>query len=682
MNEQNNNLNNISGGNPTNQNTTPTTNESQNEALSIMENINTIQPDAVPSVNPTPAPQVQPTVNATPVQQTPVAPTTESLNTNQVEQVAQPVQQTQQTVAQPTQTVQPAQQPVAQPVQTPNVVTEEQPPINPIPIGSSDGTFGPSKPINGTADITSVGFVPAESPAPKKKSKLPLIIGLIVVVILGVVGYFVVYPYVVKTFFNDPINVYTATINGAFKNINNSINEVAHEKAIYDIELSLDSNIEVLKPYSGYKYGANFGIDPKTKNLQLGYSIKTPANIEYSAYSYIKDNKNYERYSTYRDSNGKIGLIYTGETNDQEVSNVFSSFQQLINNYNKVNNEDLNYLTNKLSQLLINSIDKGKLSKEDASITINGNTLKVTNNKYLMDLDNKKRTFKYILDELKKDDKVIEIISKLADLTEDEIKEFLDINVDDLFKDEDSSLIISIYTYGNKNAIIGYAIKDDKDEFEAHYYAKDDNFFEGYLYSITENTATGKREENKVTITGVNNADGHVITFNINGEDAIILNVKSWEKGNIEFDYTIKDEDGDYTGTIKYVKDVNDSRLKMSFDFSIKVSKDENLSISFSFAEDWSSEVANINTSANGNVVTLSETELADIRNRFNTDIMNNTPLGNLFKTVSGMYNEDINNYYSQNNVVPSENPDNNVSTDNSGTDNGVTNTNPSVPSV
>ncbi len=661
MNEQN---NNVMGSN-TSLNNTPTPNTNPVETPSIMENINTIQPEAVPSTSPTSMPQPEapvPTAQPEVVNQAAVATNPAPTPTPTPAPAATPAPTPTPTPAPvttpaptPTPTVQGdgqavAPMPEAQPAQS-AAPTFQEPVASSGTISTGNGTFGPSKPMNSDSDLTNVGFVAVSDSLPKKKSKVPLIITLILLVVLAVVGYFFIYPYVLKTFFNDPMNVYTTTIDSAFKGLNTTINEISHDKAIYDIELSLDSNLEVLKPYAGYKYGVNFGIDPNSKNLQLGYSIKTPTNLEYSAYSYIKDNKNYERYSTYRDANGKTGLIYTGDVDNQEVSDLFSSFQGLINNYNKVNGEDLNYLVNKMSKTISDSIDENKLSKEDASITLNGETLKVTNNKYVMDLDNRKRTVKYIIDAFKDDDKAIEIMSKLTEVGAEDIKKSLEeIKVDDIVTDE-GTIYISIYTYGNKNSIIGYALTDDKDEFEFHYYSKDENLFEAYLYYVEENEDTGKREENKIDIKGVNNADGHKITVTANNKEVLTLDIKSWEKNNYEFDYTIKNEDGDFTGTIKFVKEINDDRLKVNFDFSIRVSKDENLSISLAFTEDWTSEVANINTSATGSVVTLTEQEITDVRNRFNTDLYNNTPLGTLFQTVSGMFDPGIVDYYNSDNT-------------------------------
>ena len=661
MNEQN---NNVTGTNPSQSNAqSPSTNPTPTP--SVMENINTIKPEAVPQaapsgqeVAPAAAPQVavQPAQAASEAQAVPAQPAATPTPTPVPAQAPAPTP-----TPVPATTPAPTPTPVEQPAPAPEANAEPVATLQPSgTVSTGNGTFGPSKPMSSDADLTNIGFVAASDDLPKKKSKVPLIITIIVLIILGVVGYFVVYPYVLRTFFNDPMNVYTTTIDSAFRGINTSINEVVHEKAIYDIELSLDSNLEVLKPYSGYKYGVNFGIDPNKKNLQLGYAIKTPTNLEYSAYSYIKDNKTYERYSTYRDESGKTGLIYTGETNSQEVSDLFSSFQGLINNYDKVNNDDLNYLVDKLSKTISGSIDENKLSKEDASITLNGESLKVTNNKYVLDLDNKRRTVKYVIDAFKDDDKALEIFAKLTDGNKDEIKKALEeINVDEVIT-EDDTLYISIYTYGNKNTIIGYAITDAKEEVEFHYYSKDKGFFEAYIYSVEDNEETGKREESKIDIKGVDNADGHKITVSVNGEEAIILDIKAWDEKTKEFDYTIKDKDGDYTGTVKYTKDLNDERLKVNFDFSIKVSKDENLSIGLAFTEDWSSEVANINTSATGSVVNLTETEIADVRNRFNTELYNSTPLGTFFQTVSGMYEPGINEYYdTENNITPEENTDN-----------------------
>lgn len=656
MNNQNDNLK----ENPNN--TTPVPNpQSTTNPVSepqIIENINTIKPQVIENtVTASPEPTVTPVAPEAPTPVvTPVAPApTETPAPTPAPAPVTPAP-AKEPVA-PTTPVAPVTTPEPVPVATPNPEAPATPatpapatPATPLNV-PPNATFGPSGPIGPSNDLTNIGFVANAAPLPKKKNKgLIVAISLVILIGLCAVGYFVVYPYVKRTYLDDPKNVYTETIEGTFKKINASIQNVVHEKAIYDIELSLDSNIQGLTDFSGYKYGLNFGIDPDKKDIQLGYSVKDSQNVEYSAYQYIKNGNAYERFSTYRDDEGRIGLIYLGAANLEGSDELFTSFKQLLDYSQNLNDEELTYLTNKISSTLINSIDTSKLSKEEASITFNGETLKVMNNKYTLDYDNLTRTAKYIEDELKKDDKFIDILVKLMNSDKESITNILSfsekINDDDETKER--VLYINVYTQGLANDIIGYSLTEAKSDDELHYYFDKVGNFEIYLFSKDEDEETGKTVDNKVEITGQKGSEGTNVTVKYNGEDLLILNVSKWDENNIEFTYTIKDADeGDIGGSFKYNKDLNDERLKINLEFSIELKK-EYLKLGLKFEEDWTSEVANINTNTASQ---LSATEIAAIEQKFQTEFMK-TPIGILLQTDSGLYSPDVNDYYNSKDIT------------------------------
>ncbi|MDE5888478.1 MAG: hypothetical protein K2H20_00490, partial [Bacilli bacterium] len=450
--------------------------------------VQTTQPvQAVPAS--TPAPQQAP-VQAPPVQQVPVQneaiqPTveqpkvevaatlqtsvpSETVSTVPTPQVSQPVAenvqqveiaQQPQVIPQPTQSVQttiPSDIQQNQAIQ-PEVVQVPVQPVAPIqPIASeqninnapNNGVFGPSVPLNGV-NATDIGFVAASTEMPKKKKKGPVIAIIIIILIaLAALGYFVIYPFIMKTYFSNPKNVYEASIKTVIKNLSSTTNDLVHNKAIYDIEASFDSNIESLKDYTGYSYNVNFGIDPVKKTIQEGISIKNlSSNAEHSYYYYIKDSKAYERYSSYR------GYIYKGEVDPEQTKDIFSLFSndELFDNANKLSSEDINYLIEKISQLLVDSIDESKLSKSDSSITIDGKTIKVTDNKYEIDYKTMVNTVNFVIDGIIKDEKSLELISKMYDVSEEDLKKALEDskmtdNNDDEIIDRSETITTSIYT--------------------------------------------------------------------------------------------------------------------------------------------------------------------------------------------------------------------------------------------
>lgn len=558
---------------------------------------------------------------------TPVAPVPQSGGTETMPQGQAPVN------AMP-------QAPVAQ-----NIV--EQAPLNPIanqPAAPSNGVYGPSIPINGNTDATNVGFVAAAAPLPKKKNKGVIVaVVLVIIAILAVLGYFVVYPYIVKNYLNDPKNVYETSIQAAFKGINNKAEQLVHQKAIYSIEGSFESNIDTLKPYTGYTYGLNMGVDPTNKTIQTGIIIKNEtSSTEHSYYRYLKDNKEYVKYSSYR------GYIYLGEADLEATKNIFSSFNELFDNADKMSAEDSQYIINKFSELVVASIDESKLAKEDAVIKVNEEELKVTNNKYTMDYEVRCNTVNSIVDGLKKDDKAIEILSKMTETSKEEVIEQLDKAKENMSSSDEeakkSVTYVHIYTYGLKNDIVGFELTTNQDDSRIYYY-NHDNHFDAGMYLVTEDEETGKEEKTSFQLLGVKEGTNTKVTIKSEDKEIGTLTIRKWDENAIDFDYELTIEDTKVNGTITFTSDVNEERAKYTFDGSVNMGE-QYIKVSLKFDEDWTSEVANINTDS---ADTLTDEQLAEKEKEF-MDALMETPIGIFFSTVSNDYDPSIYNYYDQNN--------------------------------
>jgi hypothetical protein len=92
----------------------------------------------------------------------------------------------------------------------------------------------------------------------------------------------------------QPKQVFETAVNTAAKEINNSISTKLHNKSIYSIQADVDSNIELFKEFSGYKYNFKYDYDHDNKLLEIGYGVKDPYEVDHSFYSYVKDDKTYE----------------------------------------------------------------------------------------------------------------------------------------------------------------------------------------------------------------------------------------------------------------------------------------------------------------------------------------------------------------------------------------------------
>ena len=528
----------------------------------------------------------------------------------------------------------------------------------PVPSVPTNGIFAPSIPIGGATDATNVGFVAATSDIPKKKNKgLIATIIIVIIVILAALGYFVIYPYIMKTYFSNPKNVYETTIKNAFKGLNTTANDLVHNRGIYNIEASFNSNIETLKDYAGYTYGINFGVDPTKKTLQEGLYIKNNSTgTEHSYYSYLKDNKLYDKYSSHRE------YIYLGEVSNEQSNSLFKAFniEDIFKTSNNLNSEDTNYVINKISDLLIESIDESKLSKEEASISVNGETLKVTNNKYEIDYDTAKKMIEYIRDGLVNDNKAIEIISKMTNTNAEKITSAIkNIKIPEKKEEFNNIITTSIYTYGNKKEIIGFAASDSNEKIKFYYYSKNNlveakatinyqdeysNKTETIVYKIT---STKEKDYTKLTLT----TDTKDINDSNKGKEIITLDIKNWNNTGIDFDYTVKIEEETVTGNFKLINDVNNNRAKYNFGFTVKNGNDY-IEGSLNLSNDWTSEVAYINTD---NAAMLSTEEITNHRNEFRKALLE-TPIGKALTTVSGEYDPSISDYYNQ--ITPAKETD------------------------
>lgn len=563
----------------------------------------------------------------------------------------------------PSQPAQPVQPTVQEAPATQTDIVAQAQPLNPLAnepaqaaVNNSNGVITPSvpltpaQPIGGAVDSSNVGFVAVSEP-PKKKKNKPLIITIVLVILIGLaaLGYFVIYPFVVNKFFSDPKKVYETVIKTAFNELSSNATEVIHSKAIYDLQFSFDSNIPNLESYGGYTYGINFGVDPTNEAVQSGFMIsdnKVGTSTAQTYYSYLKDGKKYLKYSTNRN------LIYAGEANLEELDSLFNmfSFSDILETAKNTNGEDTAYLINKFADLLVGSLDESKLSKEEASIKVNGKTLKVFNNKYQINQATAEATAKHIVNGFAEDDKSLEIIATLLDMETSTLKEKLkSISEDNEASEEDEEendtvITFSIYTtMGIKPSVVGYGVKTSENDSTIHFYNTED-YFEFKLYSVEKDTETNKEIENTFDVIG-KTANGKTnVSVNLNDKEIMTLKVKEWSDTAKDVDYTLMiDDESAITGSIKYTKDLTDDKLKNSFEFSLEMGE-QIVTVIVDFSVDWKKEVSYIVTN---NAVTLSDDQIAEQHTIF-LNAVYETPIGQLFKTVSGDVTPGIDDYYTE----------------------------------
>lgn len=576
----------------------------------------------------------------------------QSVNTPQpVQQVVQPGIQSNQTVPTP-----PAQQEIAvqQPVFQPNIQGSQNiPPVQketvvqqPVvqqtvqtiqstniaqPIQQTVVAQPISAPVNNesltnitdtSSDSLGANFVSTAKPL--KKRMKPLVKGIIISVLLVIVvliSYFVLYPLIVKNLFNNSKKIFDSTIDTLTKEVNTYIDDWYSNKAIIDGTLTIDSNYDKLKDYSGYTYGARIGIDSEIKDFEFGYNIVDSNKNDYSQLYYVKNDDLYVRYSNYRD------LIYLGSLKDSKMYNLYNSIYNNINSLDKVEKNDITYLVNKVSNSFKSTISEKKIVKSDATISVNGKTIKVIKSSYVMDKNTIINTKDAIINDIKNDDKSLEIIANLTGKDKEEIKELL--GNTDLKLDDDYIFTINIYTNGIKVDFYGIEIFDNKNNINIHYYKNNDDF---------EIKANGEKIKD-VIITGVKNSGKENVTINYDSKEIANLVVDKWEVNNKSFEYTLKKDNQEITGNMVIQYDKNNLKNELKIELKMKMDK-YYINIGLALNDDQKSKIANINTGASK---MISDDELNSILTQFN-QLINSTPLGNLFKTSFGINDPSINN--------------------------------------
>ena len=594
------------------------------------------QPATAP-VEPAPAAQPAP-VQPAPVVETPVAAPI------QPAAPAEPVQ------------VPPSQQPIAPPIQ-PAPPTIDGSTVTETTQNSGVQSSSDLANMNNMGDISNIGFVATGEELKKKPKKLVIaIIVILILIILGLVGYFIIYPAIVKKN-TTPKRVYTETINTIFKNINNDVTSQIHEKGIYDINFLLETNIGELEQFSGYTYGFNVGADPATKLVQYGLYIKSPTGKENSFYNYFKEGNNYQRFSDY-DKLVLTGSIKDKALNPQSIEDILNgSYTDILELSNRITKDDASYIIDKIRQLLVDSLDEEKLYREDASIKINDQNYKVLAHKYTMDKDNQKRTTNFILNGIKVDEKSMDILSKLYGIEKAELDEIIKQLMEepkeevsealqtDEQKDKDETIEITIYTYGLKSEVVGYAI-NTKEDINMYYYTYNGNF---ELYVNTETTDLETEKSKEVIYRAIGKRSGGVTNVSLVEDNKEIgtLVIRSFSKQQIDLDYTLTvPEMGKYIGTFKYNNDTNSSRTKEEAEFTLTLNE-EKIRIIATSSYDWTSEVANVNTKA---AVNMTDQELVQRHNEF-LKSLSETPISFLFQTVSGSSDDSVIGYYLTKNV-------------------------------
>ena len=141
--------------------------------------------------------------------------------------------------------------------------------------------------------------------------------------------------------------------------------------------------------------------------MEFGYNVIDSNKNDYSQIYYVKNNDLYVRYSNYRD------LIYLGSLNGSKLYSLYNTIYSNLNSLDEVEKTNVMYIVNKISNSFKGTITDNKLSKSDATIDVNGQSIKVIKSSYVMDKNTIINTKDTIIKDLVDDDQVLETLSNI-----------------------------------------------------------------------------------------------------------------------------------------------------------------------------------------------------------------------------------------------------------------------------
>ncbi len=372
-----------------------------------------------------------------------------------------------------------------------------------------------------TQDVTGTGF--EEKKDNKKNLKKPLlIIGCLIV--LALLGYFVIYPMIVNNFMSSPKNVFEASINKITTQVNKRLDQVDFGSSMYDVDLSLDTNIEELKQFVDYKYKFKAGMDSKNKRIEANIAMVGKDNKEIGALFYVKND-----YLFYKLSSDERIVKYL---NMNEVD----GYKEWFENNETVNSEDLKYLTTKFEELLFKDLkDEDFIKENNYLLKVNGSEIKVTRNGLVIDKAMYTTICKSVIEGLYADSKSMDIIEKLGTTKEQYKAQFVDIDYSKI--DDELNLVVNVYS--NKADVIGFDFGEKENKL-MYFYTNEGNF-EGYLFPGDKN--------NEVSFIGVKEGEVTNAVLKSAGEEVAKFKINLLTENEIKLDYSFNyDADEKMTG--------------------------------------------------------------------------------------------------------------------------------------
>ena len=458
-------------------------------------------------------------------------------------------------------------------------------PVNPTPVNPA--SMNP-EPTNNMPEEQAIDPAYLKKPVKvteKKKRKIPLIITIILLILVGcVVTYFILY---------SPKKIFQNVITKGETKITDYISDADIDKYLNETKINFNTDNKDLEELKKYTYGFKSSMDKTNEQIEEKIYMIDETNKEYSVSGYLKKAKLYLLFSTYNK------LIYLNDLKESE-------------NTKNITNKEIKYLIKKTATSLKNNLNNNNFSRKLESITVNTKNIKALKNTYKIDKKEDERLKKAIINDLYNDKKACETLVDLTGISKEELKQEIDNYTSNK---ADEITYINIYT-NITGKIIGYNIQPSEKETISYYKNKKD-------FNITF-----INEYTSFYINGVTKGKNLNVSIKQNEKEIATLDFDKYTKDEISFNYNIKDIN--YKGKVTYKNSNKNDETTGLLNIKINDQKN-NYEININSKSINNAKIDDINEKE---AVKLSDEEMAKVIEDFITSL-NETPLGNIFKNTN-----------------------------------------------
>ena len=201
----------------------------------------------------------------------------------------------------------------------------------------------------------------------KTNSKILIVIGLIMVILIGLGVHYLL---TIK----NPKTIFTKASNVFFESVETTLREVPEfldKSYLYEGNVKINTNIEEYTFLNNETFNYNLGLDIKSKKAEAGFGLIEGNNKLVNLSANVKDNNVYvdldelfEKVILFDDNTIKENL-------GMSINELFTKLEEI---YSEENIDDIKYIVTSFKELTNDALNKVSYEKDSTKIYINGNT--------------------------------------------------------------------------------------------------------------------------------------------------------------------------------------------------------------------------------------------------------------------------------------------------------------------